>query len=367
MAEDKLFETGCALCGGEPGPRPYTFGTGYSVCLGCSDQFGGNSYAELNRRRSLESASPPAGFKVGDFVEGTNTATATKFRGRLLGFVGKEAKIEDLNSDFPWYVEASSLRYAPAPAPSEQIPDEFYGTMPVGDELPRTLPIGTRACYIKSGGEFYDEPGLTALTEQRLSGQKYIGQWRHDNGEIRDSAPNASVDVASIHWKSVRKPQPGQTPAFQGVDRPGPRASLSDPTRKPTEAAVIAANGLDAPICGDCGKPIENALEACRRAHWNERTQRRELTPGVFHSTCPETTPDPYASHKEPELDHVYVTDCGRQRDRIAALSTSDHPLDRLAARKQRQRGEVLAEMSRARTYRDRMGVERTWDGRRVK
>jgi hypothetical protein len=81
--------------------------------------------------------------------------------------------------------------------------------------------------------------------------------------------------------------------------------------------------------------------------------------------------PDPYAKHRKDETadGDVHVTAIRNRAwrsDRIAALSTSASPLDRLAARKQRQRGEALRQMDRPRTYVDRMGVERHWDGRRV-
>ncbi len=49
-----------------------------------------------------------------------------------------------------------------------------------------------------------------------------------------------------------------------------------------------------------------------------------------------------------------------QQPDRIAALSTSASPIDRLAARKQRQRAELFRDMSRdVRTWRDPMTGER--------
>lgn len=134
--------------------------------------------------------------------------------------------------------------------------------------------------------------------------------------------------------------------------------------------AAAIANAAIFPL-EDAKKLVEPGKSPGASSHECSDGERK----GYGANVCPRgcdypKKPDPYAKSAQDEGVAFADTNYDNRqiaKERIAALSTSASPLDRLAARKQRQRAEVLADISRPWTYRDRMGVERTWDGRRVK
>lgn len=275
-----------------------------------------------------------------------------------------------------------------------------HGTATPSRDIPRL--IGERRRALQSGGEFKPKVGDRVTAIGGSNPVTYEGEFQG----FEEFDGETFAIVFAIH---------------PGDSLPGRRFCKPDSVRPSPPAAEPMPEMYGTPlICGDCGQPIENALEACKRTQVNAHGER-EYVRGQFHAECPKpapppgktsngsidcvrcgscrafaptyqcepcraylrdgepdpmepkpsepTKPDPYTKHREQEgIAFADTNYDNRQiaKQRIAALE-SGTALDRLAARRQRQRAELSRDMSRdVRTVVDRMGVERTWDGQRA-
>lgn len=199
-------------------------------------------------------------------------------------------------------------------------------TPPAAEPMVEMLPKGTRFQY--SAGtqyEFVSDAGWDA--ERKL----WVG--RHQR--ITDGKPTGYE--------------------FQFAGGAEPIQLIPKPAPPPGKTSAGSAYPF-VENCGDCGRPIENALESCKRKVWSHTTQRHELLPGSFHTACAfktgrfvEERTDPYAKTEQDEgIAYADTNFDNRQiaKQRIAALEKGD-ALSRLAARRSRHKAEVLRDMSR--------------------
>ncbi len=166
--------------------------------------------------------------------------------------------------------------------------------------------------------------------------------------------------------------------------RPGSAAPLSQLGVDFTRGMVFAHYG--AAYCGECRDRHDNGVNVDMYTHLDaEITRRKSLLEksstgsGVSsgnrvpdqpsESARPTPKVDPYVERrKEFPFGKHHQVEYGNAKlraERIAALQTGD-ALSRLAARRSRHHAEVLREIDTRRTFTDRLGVVRTWDGRRV-
>jgi hypothetical protein len=91
--------------------------------------------------------------------------------------------------------------FAPPPDIDRSRAAKFYGTMPDKKSLPKTLPPGTSIFYQNAGGQVLTDDGLVAEKELRLSGDSYIGVFRHranNRLSTMDSVPARAVNWAKV-------------------------------------------------------------------------------------------------------------------------------------------------------------------------
>lgn len=215
-------------------------------------------------------SAPPAEFKVGDRVSALDALEhGDRVEGRYLGpsktepgfsVIDREdgkgwiARVEGEPYDCQdaWHVATGSLRRAsPTPAPVE-----YWWECPEDEELPAELPPGFRDGY-----------GLNQT---------------HDIVRLERTATGDPRYVCALGMHCCWVP-PDRLPWHK------------IPKSLPKQAERIPVNGPA--LCGDCGLPIENMLEACSRIR-TRADGNAELVPGVFHShgRCPvDAQPaDPY-------------------------------------------------------------------------
>ena len=278
-------------------------------------------------------------FKPGDKVIGKVFLGGTE-SGTILEFTeGTEGKFAHLTSGK--YLHLESLRPASPPAESRaEMPEDVRELLAEarkhdpGAVVSRRGPVWTLVVWSalnpSHNGWCAGESGFSA------------GDWLANGGRVARSTLAEHIEAGSA-WP------------------------LADAKK------LLAAK--DAPVtepeyeCTACGKamrwveryqdPARNLYGACRDCYWKDSSGSE----GGDAGTSPRVGPlpeapseparhDPYSEHRKEEqpdgdANVTAIRNRAWRSDRIAALSTSASPLDRLAARKQRQRGEVLRDMSR--------------------
>lgn len=300
-ASDRLHETGCCLCGARSAHFSLLVGehAGSRWCDKCEDLYPTVEQlrAEITRRKSLAST-PRQAFEVGQWVEwdlgGRNV-------GELVTNVSPEQwrarRLPRDNADAGDIRDVWTNEIRPwQPQPGEAIEWTWLG------QTVRGVFVGYAA-----------------------------------NGEV-------DTNLGSLLPEAGETIRPARPATPQEVEPATPAKAAPEWHGRP-------------PNCGDCGKPIASALEACKRTRFVNG--RNEFVPGAFHAKCP-TKPteseqparavDPYANDglRPAECD---VAECSAPMNnmtreaRIAALRASTNPLDRLAAaRSSRQREVVVRE-----------------------
>lgn len=245
-------------------------------------------------------------FEVGDRVSGVICCDNRDSGRRVIGRLGEIDKNPD--SEFRFYVTAeegkfkgrafwvwsSSLKPAPAPV-------EMYGTMP--DDLPETLPAGTRWHYSKSNCGIFDREAVL-IRDHSDHGTVYQGDSDCSSSRGSEWGKQAGVFVApdAVDWSLV--PRPSQKPV-------------------PAQAGPHSCNAGFCPTCDQA---------PCRE--WEGYPRQLPITrggPGFGSSTQPpepgQSPPDPYVAHRERlELGQIrsvpFVAWCEEQ-ERIASARQS--------------------------------------------
>lgn len=195
--EDRLFESGCCLCGS----TSWRYGllglirtdAGNKYCGDCNEATVGQIDAEVARRRSL--AQPAEEFKVGDEVEwtgalGYETGVVRELKSSTIYCyrTGKYAHRGSAQIDDPKFLRL--IRRAPQ---AEVKPVEYYPCEPAA--LPRVLPAGSRVIH-----------GGSSLEGYRLENGRYV----HPITAAYFTNPS------SVDWKTVAiQPEPTQAPQVE--------------------------------------------------------------------------------------------------------------------------------------------------------